>query len=78
MTLTPGETVWVQVLLQTPAANGSYVDASHTLITGWSDTSDLTPAVTSLPLPVPEPSSLALYALGLAATAFAAARRRRG
>ncbi len=71
--LTPGETIWLRVLLQTPAANGSYVDASHTLVTGWSDGSDLTPAVTSLP--VPEPAPLALFGLGLAALAIA--RRRR-
>jgi hypothetical protein len=73
--LTPGETIWLRVLLQTPAANGSETDASHTLITSWNDGTDLTPAVTSLP--VPEPSSLAMFALGLAAT-VAAARRRRG
>lgn len=72
--LAPGETIWLRVLLQTPAANGSTTDASHTLITGWNDSSDLTPAVTSLP--VPEPSPLALFGLGLAAIAFAARKRR--
>ena len=72
--LAPGETIWLRVLLQTPAANGSDTDASHTLITSWNDSADLTPAVTSTP--VPEPSSMAMFALGLAATAFAARRRR--
>ncbi len=74
VTLTPGETIWLRVLLQTPAANGSTVDASHTLVTGWSDVTDLTPAAVSTP--VAEPASLALFGLGLAATALA--RRRRG
>ena len=73
LNLTPGETVWLYVLLQTPAVNGSVVDASHTLVTGWDDTSDLLPAVTSAP--VPEPSSWALFGCGLAAVA--ALRRRR-
>ena len=71
--LAPGETIWLRVLLQTPAANGSSVDASHTLITSWNDGSDLTPAVTSLP--VPEPTPLALFGLGLAALAVAKRRR---
>jgi len=71
--LTPGETVWLYVLLQTPAVNGSVVDASHTLVTGWNDATDLVPAVTSAP--VPEPSSWALIGCGLAAAAVL--RRRR-
>ena len=61
--LTPGETVWFYVLLQTPAVNGSVIDASHTLITSWDNATDLTPA--AIGAPVPEPSSLALMALGL-------------
>ena len=73
LNLTPGETVWLYVLLQTPAVNGSVVDASHTLVTGWDDTSALVPAVTSAP--IPEPSSWALFGCGLAAVAVL--RRRR-
>ena len=73
VTLNPGETVWLYVLLQTPAVNGSVIDASHTLVTGWNDTTNLTPAVTSLP--VPEPTPLALFGLGLAALAVAKRRK---
>ncbi|MFL6681518.1 MAG: PEP-CTERM sorting domain-containing protein [Burkholderiaceae bacterium] len=75
LALTPGETVWLYVLLQTPAVNGSVIDASHTLVTGWNDATDLVPAVTSLPVPVPEPAPLALFGLGLA-VALAAKRHR--
>jgi hypothetical protein len=42
--LEPGDVVWVYVLLQTPATDGSVVDASRTLITGWDDPTDLVPA----------------------------------
>ncbi|HEY8975512.1 MAG TPA: PEP-CTERM sorting domain-containing protein [Burkholderiaceae bacterium] len=75
VSLTPGETVWLYVLLQTPAVNGSVVDASHTLVTGWSDATDLVPAVTSAP--VPEPSSWALIGCGLAAVAVLRRRHDR-
>ena len=75
LALTPGETVWLYVLLQTPAVDGSVIDASHTLVTGWNDPTDLVPAVTSLPVPVPEPAPVALFGLGLAAALVA--RRRR-
>lgn len=57
VTLSPGDTVWVRVLLQTPAANGARIDASNTLITSWDVTADLTPGAVSS---VPEPSTLAL------------------
>lgn len=59
--LNPGDAVWVWAFLQTPAADGSIVDASHTFETGWDDITDLVPANVY----VPEPGTLAL--LGLAA-----------
>ena len=60
--LNPGDTVWVWTLLQTPAANGSAVDASHTLVTAWSNPADLTAAAVA----VPEPAGLGWICLGLA------------
>ncbi len=71
VTLNPGDSVWVWVLLQTPAANAGIVDASSTLITGWDVATDLVPAATAVPLPT-------TLALALASLALLGAVRRRG
>lgn len=71
ISMNPGDTVWVWALLQTPAADGSWVDASHTLVTGWNDAADLVPAA----LAVPEPATLALLWTALP-LALARVRRR--
>lgn len=72
VTLNPGDTVWVRVLLQTPGVNGGHVDAFHTLVTSWNVSTDLVPAVIS---GAPEPGTLTLaFAAALAAGAV---RRRR-
>ena len=42
--LNPFDAIWVWTLLQTPAADGAFVDASHTLIAGFDDVTDLVPA----------------------------------
>ena len=67
VTLTPGETVWVWALLQTPATNGGVEDASHTFITGWDNTANLTPAVA---VTVPEPATITLLGISLAGLGF--------
>jgi hypothetical protein len=67
--LNPGDVVWVQAVVQTPATNGGWVDSSQTFITGWDDPVSLMPAAV-----VPEPRTLALWLLGLS---FVVWRRRR-
>jgi len=62
ITLNPGDSVWVQTVLQTRAAGGGYSDASNTLITFWDNTAHLVPAVVAS---IPEPSTLALVCLGI-------------
>ena len=59
--LNPGDVIWVWALLQTPATNGGWIDSSHTFVTSWDETSNLTPSVVA----VPEPGSLAMLILGV-------------
>ena len=70
--LNPGDAIWVYALLQTPAANGSWVDASNTLVTAWDDPKSLVPAAQ-----VPEPSTIGLLAWGLLGFGVTAAASRR-
>ncbi len=72
VTLNPGDAIWVYALLQTPAANGSLVDASNTLVTAWDDPESLVPAAQ-----VPEPSTIGLLAWGLLGFGLTAAASRR-
>lgn len=58
ISLNPGDAIWVLVTLQTPAANGGWVDASHTFITSWDNPDDLIPAI-------PEPGTIALTCAAL-------------
>lgn len=69
LTLNPGDTFWVRVLLQTPAPNGSIVDAWSTLVTGWDDSANLQAAGA-----VPVPATLGLTLAGL--VLLGATRRR--
>lgn len=72
VSLTPGETIWVWTILQAVGTNGSNIDASHTFVTAWDDTTGLTPAAT-----VPEPATFGLLLAGLAGCAIAVRWRRR-
>ncbi len=74
VTLNPNDTIWVWGLLQTPATNGSNVDAFHTFTTAWDNPANLVPAAIA---PIPEPATLSLMAVGLAGIGLARRSRRR-
>lgn len=73
--LNPGDSFWVWAFIQTPAADGSIVDASHTFITAWNNIENLMPAAQAHT--VPEPGTLGPIALGLALAGLARRRRER-
>ena len=59
--INPGDAIWVRALVQTPATNGGWIDSSHTFVTAWDETSNLTPAVVA----VPEAGSLEMLLFGV-------------
>ena len=71
--LNSGDSVWVWGLLQTPATNGSIVDA-HTFTTSWDNTADLIPAAIAS---IPEPETYAMLLAGLGVLGFELKRRRK-
>ena len=64
--LNPGDALWVWALVQTPATNGGWIDSSHTFVTAWNETSNLTPSAVA----VPEPKTLALLLSGIIFIAY--------
>jgi hypothetical protein len=65
LTLQQGVTYWVWAALQGGAVNGGAVDASHTFMTAWNNSTGLTPAAT-----VPEPGTAALFVFALGTLGF--------
>lgn len=70
--LLPGETVWIEAIVQTPAPNGAVIDASHTFVTGWDDASNLVAASS-----VPEPGIPVMWGVGMGLAMLACARAHR-
>lgn len=70
--LNSGDAIWVWALVQTPATNGGWVDSSHTFVTAWNESINLTPAVVA----VPEPATMAMLLVGIAFLVTAARVRR--
>ncbi len=69
LTLNPNDSFWIVTWLQTPAANGAWVNV-NSFAAGWDDSNGITPANS-----VPEPGTLALLGLGLVGLGFG--RRRK-
>lgn len=70
--LNPGDAIWVWALVQTPATNGGWIDSSHTFVTSWSETNNLTPSV----IAVPESGTVAMMLLGITLLATGATLRK--